>query len=243
LLPTRRKRPRRALKTGESIALEILRDIVSSGKHAGDRLPLEAEMLLHYGVSRPSLREALRLLEFQGLIAIRPGPGSGTVVGEATAPNLAQMLVLYFHLANATYDELLSTWQLTEPLLARLAAQNPDRETVRKAMAPFLAGGAEAAHDDRSHAVHFHDVVAELADNKVLALVCHAIGSIADEHLVEHGHVAVPAGLLDDHTRLAQAIHDGEAEAAATLMQEHMTHVVTAFRRRWPDKVGEKSWI
>ena len=225
------------------MALEILRDIVSSGKTAGDRLPLESEMLAHYGVSRPSLREALRLLEFQGLIAIRPGPGSSTIVGQATAPNLARMLVLYLHLANATYDELLSTWQMTEPLLARLAAQNPDRTTVQAAMAPFLASTRKGAEKDRGEALHFHDVVADLANNKVLALVCHGVGAIADEHLVESGHVQVPAELIKDHARLAQAIYDGKADEAAELMTEHMGRVVTAFRKRWPDKVGEKSWI
>ncbi|MFZ4604932.1 MAG: FadR/GntR family transcriptional regulator [Caulobacter sp.] len=228
----------------ETVALEILRDIVSSGKAAGDRLPLESEMLTHYGVSRPSLREALRLLEFQGLIAIRPGPGSSTIVGQATAPNLARMLVLYLHLANATYDELLSSWQMTEPLLARLAAQNPDRTAVQAAMAPFLASAqSPAGEKDRSQAVHFHDVVADLANNKVLALICHGVGAIADEHLVEEGHVQVPAELIRDHAQLAQAIHDGKADEAADLMADHMGRVVAAFRKRWPDKVGEKRWI
>src|SRR5262245_26288531 len=72
---------RRPLKTSEIVALEIVRDIVAQGLAAGDRLPLEAQMLVQYRVSRSSLREALRLLETQGLIAIRPGPGAGTVVG------------------------------------------------------------------------------------------------------------------------------------------------------------------
>lgn len=238
-----RKRTRRPLKTSESIALDILRDIVRAGKTTGDRLPLEAELLLHYGVSRPSLREALRLLEFQGLITIRPGPGSSTVVGEATASNLAQMLVLYFHLANASYDELLSAWQLTEPLLARLAAENPDRNAVKKTMKPFLAQKPDVPEESRSHALHFHDAVAKLADNKVLALVCHAVGAIADEHLVEQGHVDVPADVFTDHSKVAQAIHDGKVEEAGMLMAEHMRHIVAEFRERWPQKVGEKRWI
>lgn len=202
-------------------------------------------MLLQYGVSRPSLREALRLLEFQGLIAIRPGPGSSTIVGEATPAHLAQMLVLYLHLANATYDELLSTWQMTEPLLARLAAQNPDRAAVEAAMTPFLdpESPRPSSGDKRSRALHFHDVVAQLADNKVLALVCHAIGSIADEHLVEEGHVEVPPEVVWDHAQLARVIQEGDADAAARLMTEHMARVVAAFRKQWPHKVGEKRWI
>ena len=116
---------RRSSKTSEIVALEIVRDIVAQGLKPGDRLPLEAEMLSQYRVSRSSLREALRLLEVQGLIAIRPGPGSGTVVGRVLPGNLARTLTLYLHMSGATYDQLLDAWTAAEPLLARLAAENP----------------------------------------------------------------------------------------------------------------------
>jgi hypothetical protein len=62
----------RRLKTSESVARDIVHDIVSGGLRTGDRLAPEAAMLDQYGVSRESLREALRLLEAQGLITIRP---------------------------------------------------------------------------------------------------------------------------------------------------------------------------
>src|SRR5581483_7525231 len=72
---------RRNAKTSEVVALDIVRDIVARNLKPGDKLPLESELLRQYRVSRSSLREALRLLEVQGLITIRPGPGGGTVVG------------------------------------------------------------------------------------------------------------------------------------------------------------------
>src|ERR1700719_833296 len=117
---------RRASKTSEIVALEIVRNIVAQNLKPGDRLPLEAEMLVQYRVSRSSLREALRLLEVQGLIAIRPGPGSGTVVGRVFPANLARTLTLYLHMAGSTYNQLLDAWIATEPVLAKLAALNPD---------------------------------------------------------------------------------------------------------------------
>ncbi|MFP5306271.1 MAG: FadR/GntR family transcriptional regulator, partial [Gammaproteobacteria bacterium] len=73
---------RRNMKTSEVVALQIVRDIVARQLKPGDKLPLEAELLKNYRVSRSSLREALRLLEVQDLISIRPGPGGGTVVGK-----------------------------------------------------------------------------------------------------------------------------------------------------------------
>ena len=136
--------PRRTLKTSEVVALEIVRDIVERGLKPGDRLPLESEMLVQYRVSRASLREALRLLETQGLITIRPGRGSGTLVGKATPSHLGRTMTLYFHMSDVTYDDLLNAWMLTEPMLAELAASNPNRARVRKALSPFVADSASS---------------------------------------------------------------------------------------------------
>jgi len=229
---------RRTLKTSEVVALEIVRDIVAQQMLPGDRLPLEAEMLVQYRVSRSSLREALRLLEVQGLIAIRPGPGAGTVVGRVLPGNLSRTLTLHLHMLGASYDELLEAWTETEPLLARLAALNPDREKVRAALSPFL---------DESHAwavregLQFHDIVSELADNRVLELALRSIGFIVTEQVLtsaERGHLEEQ--IVHDHRGLAEAIIAGDAELAANRMREHIRHAVEDFKAYWPLKIGEK---
>ena len=94
-------------------------------------------MLEEYGVSRESLREGLRLLEVQGLITIRRGPGGGPSVGHVDPANLGRVSTLFYHLAGGTYAELFEAWILTEPILAERAARNEDRDAVKKAMAPF----------------------------------------------------------------------------------------------------------
>jgi DNA-binding FadR family transcriptional regulator len=229
---------RRTLKTSEVVALEIVRDIVANNMQPGDRLPLEAEMLVQYRVSRSSLREALRLLEVQGLIGIRPGPGAGTVVGRVLPGNLARTLTLHLHMLGANYDELLEAWVESEPLLARLAAMNPDREKVKAALSPFL---------DESHSwavregLQFHDIVSDLAENQVLSLTLRSIGFIVAEQVLtsaERGELEPQ--IVHDHREVAEAIIAGDADLAATRMREHIRHAVEDFRAYWPLKVGEK---
>ena len=228
---------RRSLKTSEIVALEIVRDIVSQNRQPGDRLPLESEMLLHYRVSRSSLREALRLLEVQGLIAIRPGPGAGTVVGRVVPGNLARTLTLHLHMLGANYDQLLEAWVQTEPLLARMAASNPDRKRVSEGLAPFL---------DEDHAwavregLRFHDIVAELSDNPVLSLTLESIAHIVTEQVltsVERGELE--QRIVHDHRDLAEAIIAGETARAEQLMRDHVRHIVEDFKAYWPLKIGE----
>ena len=94
-------RPRRP---PETVARAITRDIIRDGRQPSDPLPSEATMLDHYDVSRESLREALRLLEVQGLVAIRR---AAAAVGCTVDPaNLGRVSTLYYHLAGATYREL-----------------------------------------------------------------------------------------------------------------------------------------
>src|SRR3954453_16782927 len=171
----------RPLKASESVARDIVDDIVVSAMLEGDGLPPESAMLQQYGVSRETLREALRLLEVQGLISIRRGPGGGPVVGALDPANLGRVSTLYYHLAGATYGELFEAWVICEPIIAELAAGNPDRDLVRNSMAPYLElHGTEDEPLDEFEVRHseFHIVVGSLAGNKVLQLSLMATGQI-----------------------------------------------------------------
>jgi GntR family transcriptional repressor for pyruvate dehydrogenase complex len=241
-LPPSKGRPR-ALKTSERVALEIVQDIVEHGRQPGDRLPLESEMLTQYRVSRSSLREALRLLETQGLLAIRPGAGAGTVVCEPEPSDLGRTMTLYFHMANVSYDELLDTWKMMEPLVAELAARNPDEAARRLSLEPYLSDSFRASPEQKAVPAgkNFHSAVAKLTGNRALELVSRAIGSIVSEHiLLLKSRVELETFIIDDHAQLAQAIVDGRAALARELMADHVGRVVVDFCNFWPQKVGQR---
>lgn len=228
---------RRPIKTSEHIALEIVRDIVQSNLKSGDRLPLEAELVGHFRASRSSVREALRLLEVQGLIVIRPGSHSGTMVGEVRAENLGRTMTLYMHMEGTTFDEVLESWVITEPLIAEMAARNPDRAQVKDAMQRFVS----EVPDNLEVSNDFHRAVRALVHNRALRLAVSALTSVVGSHILMHVHPAAPDPAIgDDHRQIAKAILAGDTAQARDLMAAHTRHVVDIFRAEWPSKVGER---
>jgi len=106
---------RRTPKTSETVAYDVVADIVARNLGPGDHLPLEASRQDRYRVSRASLPEALRLLVVQGLISLKPGPGGGPVVGNVDARYLARTSALYYQLAGSTYREVFDVQIMLEP--------------------------------------------------------------------------------------------------------------------------------
>jgi len=224
----------RPLKTAEAFAQDLVRDIVNQGLRTGDKLPPEAAMLQEFGLSRESLREGLRLLEVQGLITIRRGPGGGPVVGHLDPASLGRTSTLYYHLAGGTYAELLEAWAVTETILAERAARNPDRAAVRAAMEPYLSLPEE--HDDGltdfvlAH-TNFHRVLASLAQNKVLEMMLQTTGQIVTHHVLGHGDPRHDRETIEaDHVAVAKAVAAGTPRRAADAMEKHIATMIDVVR-------------
>ena len=207
------------------MARAITRDIIRDGRQPGDPLPSEATMLDHYNVSRESLREALRLLEVQGLVAIRRGPGGGPSVCTVDPANLGRVSTLYYHLAGATYRELWEAWILAESILAERAAANPDDTARAAAMAPYLDHDEPAAEDSATPGARSHRLpraVASLAQNRVLEIALQTMGQIVSHHFVTTDDPRQLRSMVhDDHHQLARLVTAGDAIGARALMEAH----------------------
>ena len=233
----REQRPR-PVKASERVAQQIVRDIVEMGMETGDRLALESDMVAQYGVSRSSLREALRLLEIQGLIWLKPGPGGGPVVGTVEPSHLARTAALYFHLGAATYGQLMRTQVLLEGMCASLAAANPDRVA---ALSPYFDHeGYDHVDEYRDLTTGFHGTVYELADNPVLSLLTQAVTHTVTQHVVTTmDPVDLRGAILDEHTELARVIAGGDTHEAQRLATEHFERQHEVLRARWPLRLDE----
>jgi GntR family transcriptional repressor for pyruvate dehydrogenase complex len=224
------------LKAAEIVARAIVGDIQSNGLAPGACLPSEAAMLEQYGVSRESLREGLRLLEVQGMITIRRGPGGGPIVGAVDAAHLGRVSALFYNMAGATYEELFEAWVWAESELAERAARNPDGGLRAARMESFLCehdGGEETLGSYLEEHAGFHRAVADLAGNRVLALSLQTYGQIVTHHVAVLDDPRKLRGVLtDDHLHIAKAVSSGRPRRARELMEMHLRGVVDYCRSR-----------
>src|SRR5215469_12163891 len=112
------------------VAQRIVRDIATAGLRPGDQLPPERAMLETYETGRGTLREALRLLEFQGVIALKPGPGGGPILMNPAPSHLASTLQLLMQLNQAPYRVVVEARLALEPVISRLAAERISDESL-----------------------------------------------------------------------------------------------------------------
>lgn len=228
----------RPLKAAEAFARDLVRRIVQDGLKTGDKLPSETAMLEEYGLSRESLREALRLLEVQGLITLRRGPGGGPVVGHLDPANLGRTSTLFYHLAGGTYAELLDAWMVTEAMLAERAARNPDREAVREVLLPFVKDEDGSADADEEVAefvqehTHFHGRLASLAQNRVLEVMFQTPGQIVTHHVLGHADPRADRDMIiDEHREIARAVMAGAPQKAHKAMTAHIESMIEVHRQ------------
>jgi len=227
----------RGKKLSEVVAREILKDAMRRKMPPGSRLAPEQEMVETLDIGRASLREALRILEVQGLLTIRPGPGGGPFLNEVSSRDFGAMSSLYFMVAGSTNREVIEARVWINPMLARMAAQRgiADAGDMLEAALSDTASVIDA--DDRTWietSARFYPVVGALSGNGILAMYASSLQDIYLDHLPPLGRdKRVRTGILASHRHIADAIIAGDATEAERLtadaMDAFMNRLSTAF--------------
>ena len=237
----------RPTKASEAFARELVADLVADSMSTGERLPTEAAMVEHYGYSRESVREGLRLLEVAGLVTLHRGGRGGPRIGRVDPGNFGRMSTLFLHLAGASYDELFEALVVAECMLAERAALNPDRELVERTVRPLLErsdhGGPSLGDFVKEHA-KFHTLLADLADNRVLSLFLQAIGQIVIHQVLRGSDPRTDyISIETDHAAIAEAVLAGDPEEARWSMEQHERRLIGDFRANLGDRLtGFIAW-
>lgn len=217
---------RRSDKISEKLARQIVDDIIARQLPPGTMLPSEAEMLRVYAVGRSTLREALRLLEAQGLLSMKPGPGGGPMLMQIGVEDFAHNALVHLRLRGTTYREVLEARLALAPLMARMAAEAQDPAgltALREALQ--LADNANASDQDEWQYVSdvFHATIASMSGNSLLDL----LGGFLREVYVSKPRAPITPSSMRSHVRaahrqIAEAIFAGDGDLAERLMQDHM---------------------
>jgi GntR family transcriptional repressor for pyruvate dehydrogenase complex len=226
-------------KVSEWVARDILRMISTRNLPSGSILPPEAEMLAEYGVSRGSLREALRILEVHGVILMKAGPKGGPVVLDADPADFGKTAMLYFETNGATFADLLDARLYLEPLMARLAAERRTEEQAEQLASLAASFAPQHSHESVEEAIDFHVLVAKLSGNRVLALLANSFSAIIAPYERTSLSPDLYASIVKIHERIATAIIKGDGDAAEAAMRRHMTKTVEDFNSRHPAMVHE----
>jgi GntR family transcriptional regulator, transcriptional repressor for pyruvate dehydrogenase complex len=169
-------------KLSLEVARQIVRAMADEGMGQGDRYLSEADGMRRHGVGRGTYREALRFLESQGLIVMRPGPGGGPEIVQPGWPHLASTIALLMQFSGAPLRSLLDAREVIEPGLAELAARNvTDAELAQMARDLDLIQASLGSYRTFAPAYEaYWRHLAESSHNELLAVLSPALRAIVN---------------------------------------------------------------
>lgn len=213
----------------ERIAHEIRLYLQRNNLQPGDRIGTEKELAREFGVSRPTLREAVRLLAGSYLIRVNQGRTGGIFVAstahEDIGHNMTASIAAMLATDSVTLCQLLEARLLLEVPLAGLAAENANDQVVADLEAAIAeAEGKDPSHDDfRLADARFHHVIAMAAGNELLFAFTRWTLEVLQPSLIEHIGGAVSAdAVLEQHRAILRAVRRRQPAAARRAMQAHL---------------------
>lgn len=223
--------------SSEQISKEIRRYIARQGLLPDDRLGTENELAREFGVSRPTLREALRLLASSHLIRTTRGPGGGVFVAstqnEGIRRNLSESIATMLEAESVSLVELVEARIHLEVPLAGLAAVNATEETVlelEQAIAE-AEGHHQASDEFRIADGRFHRVIARTAGNELLRAFTSWTLDVLQPQLVARVGGAIDGNLiLRQHRDIMRSIRQQRPAGAQRAMRRHLEYVLERTR-------------
>ena len=221
--------------SSEQIAKEIRRYIAQQGLRPDDRLGTENELASEFGVSRPTLREALRLLASSHLVRASRGPGGGVFVAstqnEGIGRSLSESIATMLDTDSVSLVELVEARIQLEVPLAGLAAQNATEETaleLEAAIAEAMGKRDHPASDEfRLADARFHRAIARTAGNELLRAFTSWTLDVLQPLLVARVGATIDGdAILRQHRAISRAIRRGQPAAAQRAMRRHLEYVL-----------------
>jgi DNA-binding FadR family transcriptional regulator len=228
-------------KAYEGVAAELYQQILRGERANGERLPNENALAAEFGVSRATIREALRLLAAQDLIRTAKGRSGGSYVQVPSTRSISNFIRGSLNALSSadhvTVAELLEARELLEVPAARLAAARRSGDDVARLRESTHMDGAsfdkQAAFEQNRD---FHEVVLEVSGNTLLMIAAQPVFSVLVSGFTRSSfgarfHLAV----RHQHREIADAIDRGDSELAGDLMYNHLEYLRPTYERLWAE--------
>lgn len=241
----------RVPKTAELVAKQIRNAIIRGELSDGDTLPAELHLIAEFEVSRPTIREAVRILESEGLVTVARGARGGARISSPNYEMIGRAAGITLQAQGVTIGDLYEMRTLIEPPAARLVAERNSAAAV-----PILRAHIEDEFSDlkdrfaaSTKIAEFHRLMIDLAGNKTLIMFWQALSGLVDEHLhlaqrrsppldPEFSERRLRFG-FKSHSRLVDLIEAGDGPGAEAHWKAHMI----AAGKVWLEEVGPHSLV
>lgn len=230
-------------RLAEIVAASLRDDILTGKLKEGDSLPRQENLFTEFRVSLPAVREAMRILETEGLISVRRGNVGGAIVHLPTAERTAQMISMVLQTRGATPGDVSGTLLHLEPICAGMCAGREDRATevvpALRAVIEAQQGEFDDAARYSANARRFHEAIVELCGSETMIVVIGSLeriwsahessvwddtGTLSDDEDTESPMAKkTRRAALRDHEKILAAIEAGNGDRATALAAAHLT--------------------
>lgn len=232
-----RSKPVKVPKAGELVARDLRNRIIRGELPEGSHLPAEAELMNQFAISRPTLREALRILEAESLITVRRGSRGGPTIHRPGPEVAARHFGLVLQSQETTLADVYRVRQLLEPPAIRMVIDE-SRDRAPATLRAIVKEEWDALNDNDipllSHCItRFHDELIHQTGNQTLILIMRMLNNVYEKHVTaakitagpdfnetQASHLALKA-----QERLIDLIEAGDADSATDYWRGHLEKV------------------
>jgi len=225
----------RSPRVAEIVAGRIRREILTGQLEDGELLPKEEILRKKYPASKPTFREAMRILEAEGLITIKRGNVGGSVVHIPTSSTVASTLAMVLSTRKAGIHDVARALQESEPACAAMCAERDDRhDAVIPILNEIQKESLDNVHDLVFSTIisrRFHEALVELCGNQTLIILVGALEEIWSSHETgwasnvsnpEEVTIQEREAAFGAHAQIISLIEEGNSTEVRRVVSEHL---------------------
>ncbi|WP_211701057.1 FadR/GntR family transcriptional regulator [Paraburkholderia aspalathi] len=210
-------------KAAQVVAKQVKQTILNGTLAVGDRLPSERVMIEQFGYSRAIVREALRLLESDGLIVLSAGRNGGAVVTTPGTGQIMSSIDMLLRMQQTSIADVFEAQRLIEPIIVKMAIDNgtpEDFKRIRETI-DLIEADPDNVELVREQSNRFHTLLGEATGNNVIAIVAGILRQIIVDFKYE-GDAQEAQSIAHIHRRILDAIEAKDVEVAVRRSLRHV---------------------